>query len=49
MQTKNNYDKDVFNGDIVIMERVDAVEQEVSMLGSDAVGVERFGWLLRRE
>jgi exodeoxyribonuclease V alpha subunit len=29
MQTENNYDKDVFNGDIGLIRRIDAVEQEV--------------------
>jgi exodeoxyribonuclease V alpha subunit len=31
IQTENNYDKDVFNGDIGIVEKVDPVEQEVSI------------------
>ncbi|HEX7425008.1 MAG TPA: ATP-dependent RecD-like DNA helicase, partial [Terriglobales bacterium] len=31
IQTENNYDKDVFNGDIGIVERVDVVEQEVTI------------------
>jgi len=35
IQTENNYDKDVFNGDIGIVERVDAVEQEVTIRFDD--------------
>jgi exodeoxyribonuclease V alpha subunit len=31
IQTENNYDKDVFNGDIGVVERVDVVEQEVTI------------------
>jgi exodeoxyribonuclease V alpha subunit len=31
IQTENNYDKDVFNGDIGIVEKVDAIEQEVTI------------------
>jgi exodeoxyribonuclease V alpha subunit len=31
IQTENNYDKDVFNGDIGIVEKIDAVEQEVTI------------------
>jgi exodeoxyribonuclease V alpha subunit len=31
MQTENNYDKDVFNGDIGIIQAVDPVEQEVQV------------------
>jgi exodeoxyribonuclease V alpha subunit len=31
IQTENNYDKDVFNGDIGIVEKVDTVEQEVTI------------------
>ncbi len=29
IQTENDYDKDVFNGDVGIVERVDLVEQQV--------------------
>src|ERR1700676_1542546 len=35
IQTENNYDKDVFNGDIGIVEKVDAVEQEVAIRFDD--------------
>jgi exodeoxyribonuclease V alpha subunit len=35
IQTENNYDKDVFNGDIGIVEKVDAVEQEVTIRFDD--------------
>jgi exodeoxyribonuclease V alpha subunit len=31
IQTENDYDKDVFNGDIGIVERIDAVEQQVAV------------------
>jgi len=31
MQTENDYDKEVFNGDIGIVKKVDTVEQEVSV------------------
>ena len=31
IQTENNYDKDVFNGDIGTIERIDPVEQEVTV------------------
>src|SRR5664280_1681018 len=35
IQTENNYDKDVFNGDIGVVERIDPVEQEVSIRFDD--------------
>jgi exodeoxyribonuclease V alpha subunit len=35
IQTENNYDKDVFNGDIGIVEKIDAVEQEVTIRFDD--------------
>jgi exodeoxyribonuclease V alpha subunit len=35
IQTENNYDKDVFNGDIGIVEKVDTVEQEVTIRFDD--------------
>jgi exodeoxyribonuclease V alpha subunit len=35
IQTENNYDKDVFNGDIGIVEKVDSVEQEVTIRFDD--------------
>jgi ATP-dependent exoDNAse (exonuclease V) alpha subunit len=31
MQTENNYDKDVFNGDIGQIESIDAVDQEIAI------------------
>ena len=31
IQTENNYDKDVFNGDIGIVEGIDPIEQEVTI------------------
>lgn len=31
MQTENNYDKEVFNGDIGLIKKVDAVEQEITV------------------
>ena len=31
IQTENDYDKDVFNGDVGIIERIDAVEQQVAV------------------
>jgi hypothetical protein len=33
IQTENDYDKDVFNGDVGIVERIDAVEQQVGNRG----------------
>jgi exodeoxyribonuclease V alpha subunit len=35
IQTENNYDKDVFNGDIGIVEKVDTVEQEITIRFDD--------------
>src|SRR5438445_1128883 len=31
MQTRNNYDKDIFNGDVGQIAKIDPVEQEVSV------------------
>jgi ATP-dependent exoDNAse (exonuclease V) alpha subunit len=31
IQTENDYDKDVFNGDVGIVERIDTVEQQVAV------------------
>ena len=31
IQTENNYDKDVFNGDLGVVEQIDAVEQEMTV------------------
>jgi exodeoxyribonuclease V alpha subunit len=35
IQTENNYDKDVFNGDIGIVDKIDTVEQEVTIRFDD--------------
>jgi exodeoxyribonuclease V alpha subunit len=35
IQTENDYDKDVFNGDVGIVERIDAVEQQVAVRFDD--------------
>jgi exodeoxyribonuclease V alpha subunit len=35
IQTENDYDKDVFNGDVGIVERVDLVEQQVMVRFDD--------------
>jgi exodeoxyribonuclease V alpha subunit len=45
IQTENNYDKDVFNGDIGIVEKVDAVEQEVTIRVDDRLVKYDFGEL----
>jgi exodeoxyribonuclease V alpha subunit len=45
IQTENNYDKDVFNGDIGIVEKVDAVEQEVTIRFDDRALKYDFGEL----
>jgi exodeoxyribonuclease V alpha subunit len=45
IQTENNYDKDVFNGDIGIVERVDPVEQEVSIRFDDRLVKYDYGEL----
>jgi exodeoxyribonuclease V alpha subunit len=53
IQTENNYDKDVFNGDIGQIQRMDPVEQEVVVAYDDEREVRygRFGlglfWSLR--
>lgn len=43
MQTENNYDKDVFNGDIGQVARVDPIEQEVTVRYDDEREV-RYGY-----
>jgi exodeoxyribonuclease V alpha subunit len=45
IQTENNYKKEVFNGDIGIIERIDAVEQEVAIRFDDRVVTYDFGEL----
>ena len=53
IQTENDYDKDVFNGDVGIVERVDLVEQQVAvrfderLVKYDFGELERFRWLTR--
>ena len=45
IQTENDYDKDVFNGDVGIVERVDLVEQQVAIRFDDRVVKYDFGEL----
>jgi exodeoxyribonuclease V alpha subunit len=45
IQTENDYDKDVFNGDVGIIERVDLVEQQVAIRFDDRVVRYDFGEL----
>jgi exodeoxyribonuclease V alpha subunit len=45
IQTENNYNKDVFNGDIGIVEKVDPVEQEVSIRFDDRLVKYDYGEL----
>jgi exodeoxyribonuclease V alpha subunit len=45
IQTENNYDKDVFNGDIGMIERIDLVEHEVAIRFDDRVVKYDFGEL----
>jgi exodeoxyribonuclease V alpha subunit len=45
IQTKNNYDKDVFNGDIGVVEQIDPVEQEVSIRFDDRLVKYDYGEL----
>jgi exodeoxyribonuclease V alpha subunit len=45
IQTENDYDKDVFNGDIGIVERIDAVEHEVTIRFDDRLVKYDFGEL----
>ena len=42
IQTENDYDKDVFNGDVGIVERIDAVEQQVTVRFDDRPGQVRL-------
>jgi len=45
IQTENDYDKDVFNGDVGIVERIDAVEQQVAVRFDDRLVKYDFGEL----
>lgn len=45
MQTENDYDKEVFNGDIGIVERIDLVDQQVAVRFDDRVVKYDFGEL----
>ena len=45
IQTENDYDKDVFNGDVGIVERVDPVEQQVAIRFDDRIVKYDFGEL----
>jgi len=45
IQTENDYDKDVFNGDIGIVERIDSVEREVTIRFDDRLVKYDFGEL----
>jgi len=37
IQTENDYDKDVFNGDVGIVENIDPVEQQVAIRFDDRI------------
>jgi len=45
IQTENNYDKDVFNGDVGMIERIDPVEQEVAVRFDERLVKYDFGEL----
>jgi exodeoxyribonuclease V alpha subunit len=45
IQTENDYDKDVFNGDVGIVERIDAVEQQVAVRYDERLVKYDFGEL----
>ena len=45
IQTENDYDKDVFNGDVGIVERVDTVEQQVAVRFDERLVKYDFGEL----
>jgi exodeoxyribonuclease V alpha subunit len=45
IRTENGYDKDVFNGDIGIVERIDSVEHEVTIRFDDRLVKYDFGEL----
>jgi exodeoxyribonuclease V alpha subunit len=48
IQTENNYKKEVFNGDIGTIEKIDSVEQELSIRFDDRVVQYEFGELDER-
>jgi exodeoxyribonuclease V alpha subunit len=45
IQTENDYDRQVFNGDIGIVERIDAVEHQVAVRFDDRTVKYEFGEL----
>jgi exodeoxyribonuclease V alpha subunit len=45
MQTENNYEKEVFNGDIGIIEKIDPVDQQLSVRFDDRLVAYEFGEL----
>ena len=45
IQTENDYDKDVFNGDVGIIERIDMVEQQVAVRFDERLVKYDFGEL----
>jgi len=45
IQTENDYDKEVFNGDVGIVERIDAVEQQLAVRFDDRLVKYDFGEL----
>ena len=45
IQTENDYDKDVFNGDVGIVERIDTVEQQVAVRFDERLVKYDFGEL----
>jgi hypothetical protein len=45
IQTENDYDKDVFNGDVGIVESIDPVEQQVAIRFDDRIVKYDFGEL----
>ena len=45
IQTENDYDKDVFNGDVGMIERIDSVEQEVAVRFDERLVKYDFGEL----
>ena len=53
IQTENDYDKDVFNGDVGMVERIDMVEQQVAVRSTSGWSSmtsgnwTRFRWLTR--
>ncbi len=45
IQTENDYDKDVFNGDVGMIERIDPVEQEIAVRFDERLVKYDFGEL----